>query len=92
MHGKAIWKHYERAHRIFSNYSIIPCILRFWASFATLVSMATDSSNRVIFGENSVATFSRLLFILAGNSDIHKSLDEFEIRPGSTTDYGVSCP
>ena len=54
--------------------------------------MATDSSNRVIFGENSVATFSRLLFILAGNSDIHKSLDEFEIRPGSTTDYGASCP
>ena len=32
------------------------------------------------------------LFILAGNDDMHESLDEFEIRPDSTTDYGVSCP
>ena len=23
---------------------------------------------------------------------MHKSLDESEFRPGSTTDYGVSCP
>ena len=30
--------------------------------------------------------------MLAGNDDIHKSLDEFEIRPDPTTDYGVSCP
>ena len=48
-------------------------------------------------GENYVITFSRLLFdrilfILAGNEDMHKSLDEFEFRPDPTTDYGVSCP
>ena len=29
----------------------------------TLVSMATDSSHRVIMGKNGVATFSRLFFI-----------------------------
>ena len=48
-------------------------------------------------GENDVSTFSQLffypiLFILAGNEDIHKILDEFEFRPDRTTDYGVSCP
>ena len=62
----------------------------------TLVSMVTDSSHRVIMGKRRRHVFSavldRILFILAGNDDIHKSLDEFEIRPDSTTDYGVSCP
>ena len=61
----------------------------------TLVSMATDSSHRVIMG-NGVITFSRMFligsFILAGNVDMHESLDEFKIWPDSTTDYGVSCP
>ena len=36
--------------------------------------------------------FDQILFILAGNDDMHESLDEFEIWPDSTTDYGVSCP
>ena len=45
-----------------------------------LVSMATD---RVILG---------IHFILAGNDDIHKSLNEFEIRPDPTMDYGVGSP
>ena len=31
-------------------------------------------------------------FILTGNDDIHKSLDEFEIRLDPTTDHRVSCP
>ena len=42
-------------------------------------------------GKNSIATFSRLLdrihFILAGNNDIHESLDEFEIWPDPTTGF-----
>ena len=38
------------------------------------------------------AVFDRILFILAGNDDIHKSLHEFEIRPDPTTDNRVSCP
>ena len=32
-----------------------------------------------------------ILFIFAGNEDLHKSLDEFEIRPDATTGlYGNS--
>ena len=47
--------------------------------------------------ENDVSIFSRLfydpiLFILAGNKDMHQISDEFEFRPDRTTDYGVSCP
>ena len=60
----------------------------------TLVSMATNSSHRVIMGKNHVfsAVFDRILFILAGNYDIHKSLHEFEIRLDPTTDIRLSCP
>ena len=62
----------------------------------TLVSMATDSSHRVIMGKTVSSVFSNafdlILFILAGNNDMYESLDEFEIWPDSTTDYGVSCP
>ena len=32
-----------------------------------------------------------ILFILAGNEDMHKILDEFKFRPDRTTDCGVSC-
>ena len=64
--------------------------------FRTLVSMATDSSHRVIMGKTRHHVFSnvfdQILFILAGNGDMHESLDEFEIWPNSTMDYGVSCP
>ena len=34
--------------------------------------------------------FDQIIFILAGNHDIHKSLNEFEIRSDSTTEYGGS--
>ena len=58
-----------------------------------LVSMATD---RVTVGKRHHHVFSnvfdRLRFILAGNDDIHKSLNEFEIRRDGTMDYGVGCP
>ena len=36
--------------------------------------------------------FDPILFILAGNEDMHEISDEFELRPDLTTDYGVSCP
>ena len=61
----------------------------------TLVSMATDSSHRVIMGKRASSrflVFDRILFILAGNDDIPKSLHELEIRPDPTTDNRVSCP
>ena len=37
------------------------------------------------------AVYSPILFILADNEDMHKSLDEFEFWPDLRTDYGVSC-
>ena len=46
-----------------------------------LVSMATDRT-----------VFDRIHFILVGNDDIYKSLNEFEIRRDRTMDYGVDCP
>ena len=62
----------------------------------TLVPMATDSSHRVIMGKRAHHVFStvfdQILFILAGNYDIHKSLHEFEFRQDLTTDNRVSCP
>ena len=33
-----------------------------------------------------------ILFILTGNDDIHKSLDEFEFQPDPATDHIASCP
>ena len=38
------------------------------------------------------AVFYLILFILAGNDDMHESLEEFEFLPDQTTDCGVSCP
>ena len=47
----------------------------------TLVSMATDSSHRVIMEKRRHHVFSnafdRILFKLAENDDMHESLDEF---------------
>ena len=58
-----------------------------------LVSMATDRSHGVIIETTASpgfsAVFGWILFILAGNNDIHENLDEFEIRSESNTDYGV---
>ena len=57
------------------------------------VSMATD---RVIVGKTAssrfLERFDRIHFILSGNDDIHKSLNELKIRRDQTMDYGVDCP
>ena len=60
----------------------------------TLVSMATDSSHRVIIGEKRRRhvfsnVFDRILLIPAGNDDMYESLDEFKIC-GRIRPYGVS--
>ena len=43
-----------------------------------------------------MATFSavlnQILFLLAGNDNIHKSLNEVEIRPDPTKGQKESCP
>ena len=52
--------------------------------------------HRLIMGKTVsplfLSCFDRIVFILSGNDDIHKSSDEFEIRPDLTRDYRVSCP
>ena len=39
-----------------------------------------------------LSIFDSILFILAGNKDNHKSLDEYEFQAEQTSDYGVNCP
>ena len=67
-------------------------ILKF-SQMRPLVSMATD---RVTVGKTVLShfleSFDRIHFILAGNDDIHKSLNEFEIWRDPTMDCGVGCP
>ena len=49
-----------------------------------------DSGERSLpFG---LLVFDPILFILAGNENMHKISDEVDFRPDWTTDYGVSCP
>ena len=54
-----------------------------------LVSMATDSSHRVIIRKMVsplfLPYFHPILIKLAGNNDMHESPEEFEIRRVSTT-------
>ena len=56
----------------------------------TLVSMATETSHRVIMVKTVSPLFlggsHPILFILAGNEYIHKSSDKFEFQPDWTTD------
>ena len=58
-----------------------------------VVSMATD---RVTVGKMTSSRFLEgfdwIQVILAGNNDIHKSLNEFKIRRDPTMVYGVGCP
>ena len=58
-----------------------------------LVSMATY---RVTVGKTVSSHFSNVYdqipSILAGNDDIHKRLNESEIRRDPTVEYGVGCP
>ena len=37
-------------------------------------------------------TLAPLFLILAGNKDMHESLDEFKFRPDTTTNTRVICP
>ena len=57
-----------------------------------LVSMATGLQTEKRCHQIFSNVFDRIHFILAGNDDIYKSLNEFEIRRDPTMDYGVGCP
>ena len=49
-------------------------------------------------GKNVVTTLApsflieSIIFILAGNEDMHENLDEFKFWPDTTTDSKVICP
>ena len=36
--------------------------------------------------------FDRIIIKVAGNQDRHQSLDEFDLGPDQTTNFGVTCP
>ena len=59
----------------------------------TLVSMLTDSSNRLIMGKCcehlSAVIFDWIFFILTDNKDNHYISNELEIRQNPTTNWGV---
>ena len=59
-----------------------------WESEKIHINLLWEKQSHYVFS----AVFDRILFILACNEDIHKSLYEFEFRTDPTTDYGVSCP
>ena len=54
------------------------------SKFGQMRSLVSKATDRVKVGKRrhhvSSNVFDRLRFILAGNGDIHKSLNEFEIR------------
>ena len=59
-----------------------------WESEKIHINLLWEKQSHYVFS----VVFDRILFILACNEDIHKSLYEFEFRTDPTTDYGVSCP
>ena len=52
--------------------------------------------HRLIMGKccdhSSSFIFDGIIFILASNMDMHESLDEFKLRPDTSTDSGDICP
>ena len=57
--------------------------------------MATYSSHMVIIGKTVLLLFLMCFYpiisLLAGNKDMHESLEEFEDWPDPTTDYALAA-
>ena len=66
--------------------------MRFWGRLDQNSGFHGNRKSPLTYnGENDISTFSRsffdpILFILAGNEDMHKISDELEFRPDLTTD------
>ena len=69
----------------------------------TYISRSSDFSSSIFALKNILVLLGKpdsgellcpvtTLIILAGNEDMHKISDKFELRPDRTTDFGVSCP
>ena len=62
--------------------------IRPWTTELAALEGLKKKSNRLICCHHIFsAIFHLILFILAGNEDMHKSLDEFEIQPDQTTGF-----
>ena len=57
-------------------------------SMATQIQLQWEKRRHHVFSN----VFDGIHVILAGNNDIHKSLNAFEIQQDPTMDYGVGCP
>ena len=55
-------------------------------------SVALDGILFILTGNDDIHKSLDEFEIQPDNDDIHKSLDEFEIRPDPTKDHRVSCP
>ena len=62
------------------------------ASLERLKKSPQTHNGRKVVNTLAPSFFAWIVFILAGNKDMHKSLDEFEFQADPTTDYGVTCP
>ena len=62
-----------------------------WTAELAALGRLVKKKSQTYNGENDnhifFVIFHLILFILAGNEDKHKSLDEFEIRPYPTTGF-----
>ena len=73
----------------------ILCIasLGWWKGCIRFFGRWDQSSHWFIMGKTmSPPVLGCFLSDPAGDKDMHKISDQFEFRPGQTTDYGVSCP
>ena len=73
------------------NHSVNVTIIFFIPSIHLTRVTVNDTFGVVLWGKRCLHFFSafldRILFILAGNDNIHESLDEFEIWPDPTTGF-----
>ena len=72
------------------------CIRFLCISYQNSDSMSTYTSHSVVMGKTVSSGFLKYFcqsfFILKGNDDMHKGLNEFKIRSNRAMDYSVSCP
>ena len=68
-----------------SNFGGIPP----WS--AELAALECVKNLCIICKHSSAFIFDRIFFILSGKEVNHNVSDEFEFRPDSTKDFGVSC-
>ena len=81
---------------MYMNYACIlitfTVMLGLIVSYSVCVRLGFSLRVRSVWDSVRGTGFHPILFIHAGNNDIHESSEEFEVRRDSTTDCGVNCP